>query len=185
MTIMAPSNERECQLMLNTGHQLETPCVVRYPRGNGTGETLPSVDEAIEIGKGVIIREGGEQQDKKIAVLSFGSMLAEAEKAANTLDASLVDMRFIKPLDTALIDELAAGHDVLVTVEDNAIAGGAGSAVNEYLLAQGKAFSSKGISVLNIGIPDHFVKHGTQAEVHQELGLDSQGIIAKINNFIS
>jgi len=185
MIIMAPANERECQLMLNTGHQLKTPSVVRYPRGNGTGETLPSIDETIEVGKGLSIIETQKQAGLKIALLSFGAMLTETKIAATTLEASLVDMRFIKPLDTALIDELAASHDILVTIEDNAIAGGAGSAVNEYLLAQGKILSTNGIKVLNIGIPDHFVKHGTQTEVHQELGLDSQGIIAKINNFIS
>lgn len=178
--IMAPSNERECQLMLNTGHKLNSPSIVRYPRGNGIGETLPSVDETIEIGKGLKILEGKQQQETKVAILSFGTMLGEAEKAAIKLGATLVDMRFVKPLDKTLIDELNANHDVLVTVEDNAIAGGAGSGVNEYLLAQGKA-----ITILNIGVADHFVKHGTQEEVHCELGLDAHGIITKINNFIN
>ncbi len=107
-------------------------------------------------------------------------MLAEAKKAAGNLDATLVDMRFVKPLDEKLIDELNDSHDVLVTVEDNAIAGGAGSGVNEYLLSQGKA-----VRILNIGIPDQFIKHGTQAEMHHEHDLDSQGIINKINNFSS
>jgi len=175
MTIMTPANERECQLMLNTGHQLDTPSVVRYPRGNGTGETLPSVNEIIEIGRGNKIIEG-----KQIALLSFGTMLAEAAIAADELGATLVDMRFVKPLDTGLISELASTHSVLVTIEDNAIAGGAGSGVNEYLLSQGTQ-----AKVFNIGIPDQFVKHGTQTEVHQELGLDSQGIVAKVNSFIS
>lgn len=107
-------------------------------------------------------------------------MLVQAKKAAIELNATLVDMRFVKPLDETLIDELNANHDCLVTIEDNAIAGGAGSGVNEYLLAQGKP-----VCILNIGVADHFVKHGTQEEVHQELGLDAQGIIAKIRNFIS
>ena len=107
-------------------------------------------------------------------------MLAETNKAAIALGATLVDMRFVKPLDTGIIDKLHTSHDTIITVEDNAIAGGAGSAVNEYILSQGVT-----IRILNIGIPDHFVKHGTQEEVHQELGLDSHGIIAKINNFIS
>jgi len=175
MTIMTPANERECQLMLNTGHQLDTPSVVRYPRGNGTGETLPSVNETIEIGRGNKIIEG-----KQVALLSFGTMLAEAKLAATELNATLVDMRFVKPLDTGLISELASTHNVLVTIEDNAIAGGAGSGVNEYLLSQGTQ-----AKVLNIGIPDQFVKHGTQTEVHHELGLDSAGIVAKVNGFIS
>ena len=178
LVIMAPADERECQLMLNTGHKSKSPTVVRYPRGNGTGETLPTVDEVIEIGKGrTIITAQAEQI--KIAILSFGTMLTEASKAAIELGATLIDMRFVKPLDRQLIDKLQTSHDVIVTVEDNAIAGGAGSAVNEYILSQGVA-----IRILNIGIPDQFVKHGTQEEVHQELGLDSQGIISRINNFI-
>ncbi len=175
LVIMAPANERECQLMLNTGHQLETPSVVRYPRGSGTGEILPGVNETIEIGKGLTIFNG-----KKIALLSFGTMLTEAKIAAAALNATLVDMRFVKPLDSQLIDELVNSHELIVTIEDNAIAGGAGSGVNEYILSQGKV-----IKVLNIGIPDHFVKHGTQTEVHQELRLDSVGIIDKVNRFIS
>jgi len=182
--IMAPSNERECQLMLNTGHQLNGPSVVRYPRGSGTGETLPSVDETIELGKGITILEsktlqGEQKENRSIAILSFGTMLTEAKKAALELNATLIDMRFIKPLDETLIDALNTSHDILVTVEDNAIAGGAGSGVNEYLLAQGHP-----VSILNIGVADHFVKHGTQEEVHHELGLDAQGIVAKITKFI-
>ncbi|TMM46017.1 1-deoxy-D-xylulose-5-phosphate synthase [Colwellia ponticola] len=188
--IMAPSNERECQLMLNTGFRLNGPSVVRYPRGNGTGESLPAIDETIEIGKGLIIinaketatktKETLDISNKRVAILSFGSILAEAKIAALALNATLVDMRFVKPLDQTLIDELNSQHDYLVTVEDNAIAGGAGSGVNEYLLAQGKP-----VCILNIGVTDEFVKHGTQEEVHHELGLDSQGIIAKVLSFIS
>jgi 1-deoxy-D-xylulose-5-phosphate synthase len=183
--IMAPSNERECQLMLNTGHKLNSPSIVRYPRGNGIGELLPSVDETIELGKGVTILEAKEltsqnTTNKSIAILSFGTMLSEAKKVAIELNASLVDMRFIKPLDETLIDALNSKHDCLVTIEDNAIAGGAGSGVNEYLLAQGKP-----VSILNIGITDQFVKHGTQEEMHHELGLDAAGIITKIKHFIS
>ena len=179
LVIMAPSNERECQLMLNTGYQLGTPSVVRYPRGNGTGEALPSVDEIIEIGKGKTILERQDSSKEKIALLSFGTMLSQAKLAAIELNATLVDMRFVKPLDFTLIDKLTDSHNLLVTVEDNAIAGGAGSAVNEYLFSQGNILS-KGVNVLNIGIPDNFVKHGTQEEVHEELGLDSKGIINKI-----
>jgi 1-deoxy-D-xylulose-5-phosphate synthase len=182
--IMAPSNERECQLMLNTGFKLNAPSVVRYPRGNGTGETLPGVDETIELGKGVTILKADalsskEKTGKSIAMMSFGTMLGEAKKAALELNATLVDMRFVKPLDESLIDELNTTHDCLVTIEDNAIAGGAGSGVNEYLLAQGKP-----VTILNIGVKDHFVKHGTQEEVHHELGLDAEGIVTKIQNFI-
>jgi 1-deoxy-D-xylulose-5-phosphate synthase len=179
LVIMAPADERECQLMLNTGHKLRTPSAVRYPRGSGTGETLPSIDETIEIGKGRLVLDATKQQSK-IAILSFGTMLTEAHKAAIAIGAALVDMRFVKPLDTALIDQLHQSHDCIVTIEDNAIAGGAGSAVNEYILSKGVP-----IRILNIGIPDHFVKHGTQEEVHQELGLDEKGIITKINNFLN
>lgn len=175
MVIMAPANERECQLMLTTGHKLDKPAAVRYPRGTGTGETLPAMDETIAVGKGRLIQTG-----EKIALLSFGTLLGEAEKAANALNATLVDMRFVKPLDEALISELAQSHHTLVTLEDNVIAGGAGSGVNEYILSQGLA-----VKVLNIGLPDVFIKHGTQAEIHQELGLDCEGIINKINAFLN
>ncbi|MFD2164711.1 1-deoxy-D-xylulose-5-phosphate synthase [Thalassotalea euphylliae] len=175
MVIMTPSDERECQLMLTTGHLHNGPAAVRYPRGSGTGAELPTMDETIPMGKGVVKRNG-----QKIAILNFGTMLGEAEQASNALDATLADMRFVKPLDEALIEEMVANHDVVVTVEDNAIAGGAGSAVNEYILSQGLQ-----AKVLNIGLPDVFIKHGTQQEIHQELGLDCEGIVEKINQFMS
>ena len=175
MIIMAPANERECQLMLNTGFKAGKPAAVRYPRGNGTGEQLPAVDEVIEIGKAKTIQQG-----ERIALLSFGTMLEEAKLAAKNLNATLVDMRFVKPLDTSTIDDLYQHYDVLVTIEDNAIAGGAGSGVNEYLLGQGKA-----VKILNIGIPDQFIKHGTQQEMHHEHQLDAQGIIDQVNNYLN
>ena len=173
MVIMAPANERECQLMLTTGHQLNGPAAVRYPRGNGTGEALPDINETIEIGKGRVTVEG-----ENLAILNFGTTLTEATKAAEAINATVVDMRFVKPLDEALIDQLVKSHTCLVTVEDNAIAGGAGSAVNEYVLSKAHA-----IKVLNIGLPDAFIKHGTQQEIHHELGLDSTGILEKIKAF--
>ena len=175
LMIMAPSDERECQLMLTTGFKLNQPVAVRYPRGSGTGAKLPAIDETIEVGKANVKREG-----EKIAILSFGTMLAEAGKAAEAMNASLVDMRFVKPLDESLIKLWAEQHDVIVTIEDNAIAGGAGSAVNEFILSQGLA-----VKVLNIGLPDQFIKHGTQEEIHQEIGLDCEGIITKINEFLN
>ena len=181
MTIMAPSDERECQLMLNTGYQLNAPAAVRYPRGSGNGATLPAITETIELGKAKLIRTmTGVSSENKIAILNFGTTLAEAKLAAEELNATLVDMRFVKPLDQSFISKLCAEHDCIVTVEDNAIAGGAGSGVNEYILSQG--IMKK---ILNIGLPDNFIKHGTQAEIHQELGLDSQGIIDKIKQFIA
>ncbi|WP_426359899.1 1-deoxy-D-xylulose-5-phosphate synthase [Pseudocolwellia sp. HL-MZ19] len=174
MVIMAPSDERECVLMLTTGHQHTGPAAVRYPRGSGNDAELPSITETIEIGKGVV-----KQQGKDITILSFGTLLQEANAVAESLNATLVDMRFVKPLDEALIEELVNSHTCIVTLEDNAIAGGAGSAVNEFILSKGIA-----IKILNIGLPDAFIKHGTQDEIHQELGLDSEGILSKINNFI-
>ncbi len=177
MIIMAPSDERECQLMLNTGHQLTQPAAVRYPRGTGTGVSLPDVDETIVVGKGVLKFTG-----EHIAILSFGTLLSEATKAAKALNATLVDMRFVKPLDSELIDDLVNKHQVIITVEDNVIAGGAGSAVNEYLL---NSKQNQQISILNIGLPDEFIKHGTQQEIHHELGLDCEGIVERINQFLA
>jgi len=174
MVIMTPSDERECQLMLSTGYQLKTPAAVRYPRGTGTGAELPNINETIAIGIAKTISKG-----KDIAIVNFGTTLTEAKLAADELNATIVDMRFVKPLDTALLNELTNSHHTIVTIEDNAIAGGAGSAVNEYLLSQGFA-----IKILNIGLPDSFIKHGTQQEIHHDLGLDSQGIINKINKFV-
>lgn len=174
IVIMCPANEAECRLMLSTGHKHNGPTAVRYPRGNAIGVELPDINITIEIGKGLVLREG-----KKLAILSFGTMLAAAHKAAEELDATLVDMRFVKPLDQQLISTLATTHSHFITVEDNAIAGGAGSAVNEYVLA-----NQLGTKLLNIGIPDEFVKHGTQDEIHSELELDAQGILAKAKVFI-
>jgi 1-deoxy-D-xylulose-5-phosphate synthase len=181
ITIMTPSNERECQLMLSTGYQLNGPAAVRYPRGCGNGAQLPEINETIEIGKGYIVRDldPAVARKSKVALLNFGTTLTEAKIAAQEINATLVDMRFVKPIDEALIREMSQSHDCIVTIEDNAIAGGAGSAVNEFILSQALA-----IKVLNIGLPDNFIKHGTQAEIHQELGLDSQGIVAKITEFI-
>ena len=181
MVIMAPSDERECQLMLSTGLTLNQPAAVRYPRGNGTGAELPEIStnniDLIEVGKGVVKRRGD-----KVALLSFGTLLSESEKAAEALNATLVDMRFVKPLDKLLIKELANSHTSLITIEDNVIAGGAGSAVNEYLISE--KLLGQNLQVLNIGLPDAFIKHGTQQEMHHELGLDAEGIIEKITNFL-
>jgi 1-deoxy-D-xylulose-5-phosphate synthase len=180
LTIMTPSDERECQLMLNTGYQLDTPAAVRYPRGCGNGAELPAISETIELGKAKLIRaiDDSKATQVKVAVLNFGTTLSQAQIAAENINATLVDMRFVKPLDQSIITELCASHDCIVTVEDNAIAGGAGSGVNEFILSQGIAKK-----ILNIGLPDSFIKHGTQAEIHQELGLDSEGILEKIKQF--
>ncbi|MCO4797648.1 MAG: 1-deoxy-D-xylulose-5-phosphate synthase [Colwelliaceae bacterium] len=175
IVIMTPADEKECQLMLTTGHKLNKPAAVRYPRGTGTGQSLPEINETIEVGKGRIIEDGQE-----IAILNFGTTLAEATIAGKSLNATVVDMRFVKPIDEALITQLLEKHNTLVTVEDNAIAGGAGSAVNEYVLN-----TQNNCKILNIGLPDVFIKHGTQQEIHQELGLDSAGIIDKIQKLLN
>ncbi|KGK17028.1 1-deoxy-D-xylulose-5-phosphate synthase [Vibrio navarrensis] len=166
MVIMAPSDENECRQMLYTGHQHHGPSAVRYPRGSGMGTPIEEAFTALEIGKGRLIRTG-----EKVAILSFGTFLANALQAADNLNATVADMRFVKPLDEALIRQLVATHDVIVTVEENAIAGGAGAGVVEFLM-QEKLIKP----VLNLGLPDKFIPQGTQEELHQELGLDANGI---------
>lgn len=166
MVIMAPSDENECRQMLYTGHQHNGPSAVRYPRGSGMGTPIEEAFTALEIGKGRLIRTG-----EKVAILSFGTFLENALQAADNLNATVADMRFVKPLDEALIRQLVATHDVIVTVEENAIAGGAGAGVVEFLM-QEKLIKP----VLNLGLPDKFIPQGTQEELHQELGLDANGI---------
>jgi 1-deoxy-D-xylulose-5-phosphate synthase len=172
---MAPSDENECRQMLYTGHKHQGPSAVRYPRGNGLGAEIQQEMTALEIGKGIIRRQG-----EKIAILSFGTMLGYTLEAAEKLNATVADMRFVKPLDEALILELAANHDVLVTVEENAIAGGAGSGVIEFMM---KAKCLK--PVLNIGLPDRFVEQGTQQELHTALEIDAAGIEKQIRDYIA
>lgn len=175
MTIMTPSDEQECRNMLYTGHLLNSPAAVRYPRGAGTGVAVQAEMQALEIGKARVLRRG-----EKIALLNFGTLIGYAEQAAEQLNATLIDMRFVKPLDTALLDELVSTHEGLVSVEDHAIAGGAGSAVAEYLMSQGNA-----VRMLHIGLPDTFVMQGTQQEMYAELGLDASGIVAKTQKAFS
>ncbi len=175
MVVMTPSDENECRQMLYTGyHYSNGPCAVRYPRGSGTGATLEPL-ASLPIGKGVVKRQG-----EKIAILNFGTLLPEAAAVADKLNATLVDMRFVKPLDTALILQLAGEHDALVTLEENAIMGGAGSGVNEVLMAHRRA-----VPVLNIGLPDYFIPQGTQEEIRADLGLDAAGIEAKIRDWLA
>ncbi|MEC6813852.1 1-deoxy-D-xylulose-5-phosphate synthase [Photobacterium toruni] len=175
MVIMAPSDENECRQMLYTGHQHQGPTAVRYPRGCGLGTEVETTMTALEIGKGIIRRQG-----EKVAILNFGAMLGYSLDAAENLNATVADMRFVKPLDEALILELAASHDVLVTVEENAIAGGAGSGVIEFLMQQ-KCIKP----VLTIGLPDRFIEQGTQAELHQMLEIDGPGIEKQILAYLA
>ncbi|PIJ40628.1 1-deoxy-D-xylulose-5-phosphate synthase [Tatumella sp. OPLPL6] len=168
LVIMTPSNEDECRQMLYTGYQYrQGPSAVRYPRGNGIGLAERPL-AALPIGKGYVVREGSQ-----VAILNFGTLLEEAKHAAEQLGATLVDMRFVKPLDEALVLTLAQTHDTFITLEEGAIKGGAGSAVNELLMAHRLMRP-----VLNLGLPDEFIAQGTQEEVRALLGLDSQGIIA-------
>ncbi|HCT40843.1 MAG TPA: 1-deoxy-D-xylulose-5-phosphate synthase [Moraxellaceae bacterium] len=170
MVIMAPSDENECRQMLYTAFEFKGPASVRYPRGTGTGAVIDKAMTALPLGKGLKKRSG-----EKIAILSFGSMLAAALKAADALNATVADMRFVKPLDVALVRELAASHDLLVTVEEHAVMGGAGSAVNEFLAGEGLVKA-----VLNIGIPDAFIEHATHGEMLAACGLDAAGVEAAI-----
>ncbi|MBA0205071.1 1-deoxy-D-xylulose-5-phosphate synthase [Pectobacterium aroidearum] len=174
MIIMTPSDENECRQMLHTGyHYQKGPTAVRYPRGNGTGTELTPLSE-LPIGKGVVRRQG-----ETIAILNFGTLLPEAQIAAEKLNATLVDMRFVKPLDEALLEELAQSHSTFVTLEENAIMGGAGSGVNEFLMAKRLA-----VSVLNIGLPDVFIPQGSQEEIRADLGLDAAGIERKVTQWM-
>ncbi|WP_065188034.1 1-deoxy-D-xylulose-5-phosphate synthase [Shewanella woodyi] len=176
MVIMAPSDENECRQMLYTGYCYnDGPTAVRYPRGSATG--APQIEEmtALPIGKGLIKRQG-----QKVAILNFGTLLASVLTAAESLDATVADMRFVKPLDVELIKELANSHDVLVTVEENAIMGGAGSGVLE-LLQQLK----QPMPVLQLGLPDEFIKHGDSGEIIAELKLDAAGILEQIESYLA
>ena len=174
MVIMAPADENECRQMLYTGYEHKGPAAVRYPRGTGPGVAIDSQMTAMPVGQARRIRKGNQQ----IAVLSFGGLLDQVMPAAEKLDATVVDMRFIKPLDRQMIEKMALSHEILVTVEDNVVAGGAGSAVNE-VLQQLKINQP----VLNLGLPDYFQDHGSREEVLTEAGLDSDSIRRQIKAF--
>jgi 1-deoxy-D-xylulose-5-phosphate synthase len=173
MLVMAPADENECRQMLYTGFMHEGPASVRYPRGKGPGVTVNNTMTALPLGKAEIRHQGS-----RIAILAWGSMVTPALEAGKQLGATVINMRFIKPIDAELILELAKSHEVLVTVEENVLAGGAGSAVNDFLQAQRIL-----MPVLNIGLPDSFVEQGTREELLSLCGLDIQGILASIETF--
>ena len=175
LVVMAPSDEQECRRMLATGLALDGPSAVRYPRGRGPGADTSCEALPLKIGEGCVLREPQGRRRQGIALLAFGVMVEPALQAAEILDASVADMRFVKPLDQALILRLAAGSELLVTIEDNAVAGGAGSAVNELLAA-----CRVPVGVLNLGIPDRFVPHGSREEQLHECGLDGPGIVRAV-----
>lgn len=174
MTIMAPANENECRQMLYTGYQHPGPVAVRYPRGKGPGVAIVPKMSAIEIGVADRVRKGA----KNVAILSFGALLQEAEIVAEHLDATLINMRFIKPIDKKMIEKMARTHQLIVTIEDNVKQGGAGSYVNE-VLHELKIQTH----VLNLGLPDLFQDHGSREELLFEAGLSAEMIIKQITAF--
>ena len=170
ITVMAPADENECRQMLYTGYLLDTPAAVRYPRGSGAGVAVEKEMRALPVGKAEVRREG-----RRVAILAFGTLLKPALEAGDELDATVVNMRFVKPLDDALVAQLARSHALLVTLEDNVVMGGAGSAVAESLAAQGIA-----AQLLHLGLPDHFIDHGDQNQLLAVAGLGKDGILASI-----
>ncbi|WP_437882457.1 1-deoxy-D-xylulose-5-phosphate synthase [Pseudomonas sp. LRF_L74] len=166
MLVMTPSDENELRQMLSTGYHYQGPAAVRYPRGSGPNAAIDPQLEGIEIGKGVIRRAGS-----KVALLAFGVQLSEALKVGETLDATVVDMRFVKPLDESLVRELAANHELLVTIEENTIMGGAGAATSEFLARENILKP-----VLHLGLPDSYTEHAKPAQMLAECGLDEAGI---------
>ena len=175
IVVMVPSDENECRQMLYTAFELPAPAAVRYPRGTGPGVAVEQEMTLVPLGRGEIRRQG-----KQVAILAFGAPLAAVLEAAGEFDATVANMRFVKPLDERLVCELADSHDYLVTVEENVVAGGAGSAVTEVLERTGRT-----CKVLQLGLPDRFVGHGDPAKLIAECGLDAAGIARSIREYIS
>lgn len=175
MLIMTPSDENECRQMLTTGFHHNGPAAVRYPRGCGNGTAVEPQLTGLPLCKAQTCRTG-----KKTAILAFGTLLHAAMEAAEQVDATVVNMRFVKPLDTALLDDIAASHDLVITIEENAVLGGAGSAVNEY-------FQQHGITtdIRMMGLPDRFIDHGNHSQMLSACGLDASGIIDTINRYFA
>lgn len=174
MVIMAPADENECRQMLYTGYMLDQPAAVRYPRGTGPGVEIQEEMTAIPVGKAEVRRQG-----RGVAILAFGAMLAPCLEVGKKLDATVVNMRFIKPIDTGMILQLVQDHGIIVTVEENTVQGGAGSAVNEILNEQGIA-----MKVINLGLPDRLLEHGSQEDMLAEAGLDRAGILEAIQRHL-
>lgn len=166
MTVMAPADEDECRKMLTTAFKMDSPAAVRYPRGYGPGVEIEEDFSSIEIGKSRTMLQG-----KQIAILAFGSMVMPAIEVGKAINATVIDMRFVKPLDEQIIHRLSENHELIVTIEENVVQGGAGSAVNEYL----SSIHSK-CQILNLGLPDRFIEHGDTAQLLADCGLDQQGI---------
>ena len=173
MLIMAPADENECRQMLYTGFQHQGPSAIRYPRGRGPGITVQKEMHSLSIGKSELCRQGS-----RVAILAFGSMVAMSLEAGEELNASVVNMRFVKPLDAEMVIKMASSHELLITIEENSVLGGAGSAVNECL-----ASHDIEIPIINLGLPDDFIEHGQREELLTDCGLSSQGIITVADDF--
>ena len=176
IVIFTPADEIECRNMLHTAFHHKGLTAVRYPRGAGVGALETKDMQRLAIGKSRVIRASNK---KKIALLSFGTVLNESLKAGESIDATVIDMRFVKPLDEDIIQEIGNSHDLLVTIEENVVMGGAGSAVNEF--AQNAKINAK---ILNLGLPDHYIHHGTQSSLLSQVGLDANGIKQSIQDFL-
>ncbi|HET7260257.1 MAG TPA: 1-deoxy-D-xylulose-5-phosphate synthase [Casimicrobiaceae bacterium] len=174
-TVMAPADENECRKLLSTAYMLDTPAAVRYPRGTGPGIAIEPGLATLPVGRGEL-RRSAKRRHSRIAILAFGAPLHAALAAADELDATVANMRFVKPLDADLVKSLARDHDALVTVEENVIAGGAGSAVAELLASEAIA-----VPILHLGLPDRFPGHGDPAFLLAQVGLDARGIAASIH----
>ena len=172
LVVMTPADENECRQMLYTGFQLNQPAAVRYPRGGGPGVPVQKAMTALPLGKADVLRSG-----RRAALLAFGSMVQPALQVGDMLDATVVNMRFVKPLDQALILRMAETHELVVTIEENAVAGGAGGAVGECLAAHGIT-----ATLMHLGLPDVFLEHGSRAELLHEAGLTAEAIAARIKS---
>jgi 1-deoxy-D-xylulose-5-phosphate synthase len=185
MVVMTPADENECRQMLTTGIKIDQPSAIRYPRGAGPGVAVSKELTTLPVGQGVVVREArsfaaGVANKTRVAILAFGSMVKPALDAADELNATVANMRFVKPLDDALVFKLATTHDVIVTVEENVIMGGAGSAVSESLAAQQLT-----VPILHLGLPDQFVEHGDPAVLLADCGLNREGIIRAVRQWVA
>ena len=178
MLVMTPSDENECRKMLTTGYRHDGPSAVRYPRGSGPGTARELALDTLPIGKGEVRRQAG-TGPRRVALLAFGSMLTPALAAAEQLDATVVNMRFVKPLDRALVESLAHDHQLLVSIEENALIGGAGAEI-------GRCLEEMGLNtpLIRLGLPDSFIDHGDSAVLLAQLGLDAAGIVGSVNKVL-
>ena len=171
--VMTPSDENECYHMFELGYAHQGPAAVRYPRGVGVGAEVSS-ELDLQLGKGRVVRQG-----ESVAILAFGTVLKYALEAAKEINATVVDMRFVKPLDEALISEIAKSHRCLITIEENAVKGGAGSAVNEFLIENDLL---QNLKVRNIGLPDYYQDHGVHGDMLADVGISKEGILSKLDS---